>query len=144
MTIRVVRELPLNGNTFGVVFVDDRFFGFSVEDELREKVGQPVATWKVKGETAIPAGRYLVALTNSPHFGRVTPELLNVPGFTGIRIHPGNSAKDSEGCLLVGFARETSAIRSSTIAVQQLQERIAAAESRGERAWALLENPLSY
>ncbi len=144
MTIRVIREPSINGTTQGIVFVDDRFFGFSVEDQLREVKGQPVASWKVAGETAIPAGRYLVALTMSPHFGRVTPELLNVPGFTGIRVHPGNYAKDTEGCLLVGLVRAEQAIRSSGIACQQLQASIEAAASRGEQCWALVENPLSY
>jgi hypothetical protein len=53
-------------------------------------------------EKMIPAGTYKVAMTPSKRFGRVLPEILNVPGRVAIRIHPGNSAKDSEGCILVG------------------------------------------
>lgn len=64
---------------------------------------------KVYGETAIPAGIYPIELTDSPkyqkQYGAVvrTPMLMNVPNFTGIRIHPMATAKDSEGCLGPGF-----------------------------------------
>lgn len=57
---------------------------------------------KVPGETAIPAGEYEILLTWSPRFKTILPLLIDVPGFDGIRIHPGNTADDTEGCLLVG------------------------------------------
>ena len=54
------------------------------------------------GETAIPSGTYTVTLSYSNRFKKTMPEILNVPNFSGIRIHCGNSSKDTEGCLLVG------------------------------------------
>jgi hypothetical protein len=59
---------------------------WTCEDEVREVPGQPVATWKVPGKTAIPAGIYEVDITMSQRFGRDLPVLLAVPGFTGVRI----------------------------------------------------------
>lgn len=134
MIIRIIREPSLNGTTIGVVMVDDRFLCWSLEDAIRDV--------KVAGETAIPAGRYRVALTHSPKFGRVLPEVLNVPGFAGVRIHPGNSAADTEGCLLFGHQRKGAFIEQSRMACDKVQEQIAAAAARGEQCWLLIENPL--
>lgn len=61
-----------------------------------------VAIWKKLGETAIPSGRYRVEVTYSPKFKRWLPVLHDVPGFTGIRIHAGNTSADTDGCILVG------------------------------------------
>lgn len=58
---------------------------------------------KIYGETAIPSGTYPVVLSYSNKFKRILPEILNVKGFSGIRIHRGNKAKDSLGCLIVGY-----------------------------------------
>lgn len=88
--------------TVGTISVDGKPYGFTLEDTVREIPGRPVEAWKVQNKTAIPAGTYEVHITTSARFGRQLPILLNVPGFTGIRIHPGNASKDTEGCLLVG------------------------------------------
>lgn len=58
---------------------------------------------KVYGDTAIPAGKYEVVITYSNRFKKYLPLLLNVPGYEGIRIHPGNSSVDTHGCLLPGI-----------------------------------------
>lgn len=72
-----------------------------------------IAHTKVMGKTAIPYGRYEVAMTWSERFKKIMPLLLDVPGFAGIRIHAGNTAEDTDGCLLVGMeALESSIIRS--------------------------------
>lgn len=68
---------------------------------------------KKYGITAIPSGRYEVVLTKSPHFGRVTPELKDVPAYTAIRIHAGNSTKDTDGCLLPGENKATGKVLNS-------------------------------
>ena len=57
---------------------------------------------KIKGHSAIPEGRYAVVISYSPKFKQWLPILLGVPNFSGIRIHAGNTAKDTEGCILVG------------------------------------------
>ena len=72
------------------------FEGFAVEDCVR------APGVKVYGETAIPAGSYKMRISKSPRFGRLLPEILDVPGFSGIRIHKGNTAADSSGCLIIG------------------------------------------
>lgn len=78
------------------------------QEELRSK--------KVKGATAIPTGRYEVILNMSVRFKKVMPLLLNVPGFAGIRIHSGNVAGDTEGCLLVGRKKGVNQIYESKLA----------------------------
>ena len=62
-----------------------------------------IAKIKVMGETAIPYGRYELAITYSNRFKKMMPQILDVPGFAGIRIHNGNLATDSSGCLLLGM-----------------------------------------
>lgn len=75
---------------------------------------------KVYGQTAIPAGTYQVVLNQSPRFKRVLPLLLNVPGFEGIRIHPGNKAEDTDGCILVGDAPAPDWLGQSKVAFDRL------------------------
>lgn len=75
---------------------------------------------KLKGKTAIPAGVYDVTITPSARFKKELPLLLNVPMFEGIRIHPGNTAADTEGCLLPGRLREADFVGQSNVAFQAL------------------------
>ncbi|MDR2594557.1 MAG: DUF5675 family protein [Fibromonadaceae bacterium] len=83
------------------------------EDAVRGD-GDPatVQQWKIKGETAIPYGAYKVRKTYSNRFQKEMWELQNVPGFAGIRIHAGNTHKDTEGCLLFGEYAGTSVVNS--------------------------------
>jgi hypothetical protein len=74
----------------------------TLEDTFREVVGAKVSEWKIKAQTAIPTGTYVVIVNHSNRFDKLLPLLLNVPGFAGVRIHGGNSADNTEGCLLVG------------------------------------------
>jgi len=76
---------------------------YVLEDKVREVEGQDVKVWKEQNKTAIPKGVYDVRITFSNRFQSKLPLLDNVPGFTGVRIHSGNSSKDTEGCLLVGM-----------------------------------------
>lgn len=120
MLLRLIREPSKDGATMGVLFVDGAFFSFTVEDEIREVSGRPVSEWKIAGQTAIPAGTYRIEVTKSERFGRRLPLICDVPGFTGVRIHPGNSAKDSEGCLLPGLSRAKAMVLESRRAFEHL------------------------
>ena len=88
--------------TISKLFINNIYECFVLEDKVRELDSVPVSTWKIPNETAIPKGTYKVEITFSPHFNRELPLLDAVPGFASIRIHPGNTDKDTEGCLLLG------------------------------------------
>lgn len=91
-----IGKLYINGKYFSDVLEDvDR----GLDDSMTE---EEIRSIKVKGETAIPVGIYTVLLTYSPKYKKVMPLINNVKGYSGIRIHSGNTSKDTEGCLLVG------------------------------------------
>lgn len=91
--------------TIGELYgADGLLLCYTLEDVVREVPGEPVSAWKVPGKTAIPQGRYRVTLTMSKRFSKVLPLVNSVEGFEGIRIHPGNTAADTEGCILPGMA----------------------------------------
>lgn len=104
---------------------------YTLEDEVREVPGQAVSLWKVQDKTAIPRGRYRVIITFSPHFGCDLPLLVDVPGFTSIRIHWGNKPADTDGCILVGQTTEGNLIYKSKAAFDVLFPQIQAAIAAG-------------
>ena len=79
---------------------------------------------KVKGMTAIPEGRYLMRFTYSPKFGRRLFLLMDVPLFDGIRIHSGNSVKDTQGCILVGNNTKVGRLENSRAVLFKLEMRL--------------------
>jgi hypothetical protein len=118
--------------TIGQLLVDGEAECYVLEDKVREVRGQPVSSWKIYGQTAIPVGTYAVIIDHSEHFGRDLPHILNVPGFEGVRIHPGNTAKDTEGCLLVGLDRLADSVGRSRLAFDALFPKIQRALANGE------------
>lgn len=120
--LRLIREPSAGGATLGALYVNGVWRCWTLEDPIRERPGEPVEAWKRPGDTAIPAGRYAVKTTYSPKFDRMLPEVLSVPGFSGIRIHAGNRAIDTEGCVLVGFVRANAVIQQSRPAVEVVIE----------------------
>lgn len=92
--------------TIGKLYINDQYFCDTLEDTDRSltqsMTEQQIKSKKVYGETAIPTGTYRIIISYSNRFKKQMPLLLNVPGFSGIRIHTGNTEKDSLGCILVG------------------------------------------
>ncbi len=127
MQINVIRRPSAHGCTLSEVTVNGRHECFLCEDVVR-----PGKAPKIFGETAIPAGTYQVANTFSPRFGKYLPLLLNVPGYAGIRIHPGNTAADTEGCLLPGVSikADQTGVDQSVIAFTALFAKIKAVEKK--------------
>ena len=91
--------------------------------------------YKVKGRSAIPEGRYAVVISWSQKFGAWLPILLGVPKFEGIRIHAGNTAADTEGCILVGLNKLVGQVVDSRIWLHRLKQKIVEAKERGEAVW---------
>lgn len=129
----VLERLQLDPDvTIGSLTVDGDWTAWTLEDAVRELPGRPVTAWKVPGLTAIPYGRYTVDITHSPRFQRPLPLLINVPGFVGVRIHPGNTAADTEGCILVGADRHAKSIGRSRLAFDNVMIQLDQARRRGE------------
>lgn len=132
MNVRVHREPTAQGATLGALYVDGAWQCWTLEDAIRDE--------KIAGQTCIPAGRYRVDLTPSQRFQRLMPILLDVPGFSGIRIHSGNAIADTEGCLLVGRTRGVARVGESRLAFDALFAVLKARLAEG--IWITLENPV--
>jgi len=127
MNLILARDPSKNGRTFGSLYDNNVWQCYTLEDEVRP-LGE-----KVPGKTAIPPGKYDVVIDASSRFRRDMPHILDVPNFTGIRIHIGNTEADTEGCILVGRTRGTSSIGESALAFDALFQKLKAALSRGEQ-----------
>lgn len=151
------REPSLNGGTLGAWYVDGAWICWNLEDVIREppvtarpitfdleRLAAWVTSWKVQDETAIPAGTYRLAYTRSNRFsteqskvlGRAidvfTMELLNVPGFAGIRVHGGNIPANTHGCQLPGLTRGSAEVHDSRAAVAKLEALLVPAIAKGQ------------
>lgn len=135
MELKVFRDVFGEDFTLGEFSVDGLHFAYTCEDTDRHLEDGRAA--KVYGKTAIPRGRYKVVLSHSARFGKVMPEVLNVPGFRGIRIHAGNTAADTEGCLLLGVARDKNngTVHRSREAVSLLMPLLELATEAGQEIW---------
>ena len=114
--------------TIGKLYIDDVYFSDTVEDVDRGlysymNMGE-ISKIKVKDETAIPYGKYKVRLSMSPRFKKILPEIMNVPGFTGVRIHNGNWASDSSGCIIVGKNTVKGGVTQSKVTMSKLMEKL--------------------
>lgn len=135
-------ELTLNriflggSATIGELLINDKHLCDTLEDRVRPE-GE-----KVYGKTAIPEGTYEVKLTHSPRFKKILPEILNVPNFSGIRIHTGNSSKDTEGCIIVGTwdGEKEDWVGSSKIAFDKLMSLLEEATNNKEKVTITVNN----
>ena len=138
-------ELTLNriflgsSATIGELLINDKHLCDTLEDRVRPE-GE-----KVYGKTAIPEGTYEVKLTHSPRFKKILPEILNVPNFSGIRIHTGNSSKDTEGCILVGTwdGEKEDWVGSSKIAFDELMTLLEEATNNKEKVTITVKSLLN-
>lgn len=116
-------------STIGRLLIDGVQFCYILEDVDRklECDGE-----KVYGKTAIPRGTYKIVLDYSNRFKRVLPRLLDVPGYVGVRIHPGNDAEDTDGCLLPGSTWRKNWVSNSRTTFDQLFDQLEQADESGE------------
>ena len=116
MILKLARKFYTEESTIGELSIDGDFECYTLEDKVRAV--------KIGGKTAIPSGIYEIVISFSQRFKKRLPLLLNVPNFDGIRIHPGNTAKDTEGCILVGTSAGTDKVLQSKIAFNKLFTRL--------------------
>ncbi len=119
---RIARK---SGYTVGRLSIDGEYFCDTLEDTDRLDEGMSldeIKKLKQPGQTAIPEGSYKVIVSVSPKFKRLLPRLQNVPGFEGVLIHRGNTAKDTAGCILVGENKKVGMVLNSTYYEERLVE----------------------
>lgn len=124
MKIKLVRIAFKETYTIGKLYVDGKYVCDTIEDKDRgldnSMTVNEILRRKIKGQTAIPTGHYNIEITYSPKYKRMMPLLVGVKGFSGIRIHSGNTAKDTEGCLLVGKNKQVGMVLESRDTYQRL------------------------
>ena len=124
MELKLVRVFKSPMYTIGRLYVDGVFECDTLEDTVRDlnKDGDlnDAGESKVFGETAIPYGTYKVIINYSNRFKRDLPRLLNVKEFDGVLIHPGNTAVDTHGCILVGINNAKGRVNNSRITFDKL------------------------
>ena len=124
MELTLTRKWFTDVSTISDLLIDGHFTCYGLEDTVREIPGEPVETWKVHGKTAIPQGCYQVVITPSQRFKCDLPLLVDVPGFAGVRIHSGNVAENTEGCILVGVQRAADRVGQSRDAMAIVFEKL--------------------
>ena len=147
MEILLKRIAKKSDYTIGKLFIGEEYFCDTLEPTWRNLLGvelppemvsrhlgrnSGVKARKEPGKTAIPEGRYPLVMTKSMRFKKWLPLLLGVPGFSGVRIHAGNTAKDTQGCILVGENKERGKVINSTATFRKLYPILQAADERGE------------
>lgn len=130
MRLELKRIAKREDYTIGRLYVDGEYFCDTLEDKVRDLTRET----KVYGKTAIPEGTYEVTLrVQSPRFSQkkqydfckgYLPRLLGVPSFEGVLIHVGNTAADTEGCILVGKNTVKGMVTDSSATFRKLYSRL--------------------
>ena len=133
--LTLLRSYPKDEYTIGLLYVKGRYFSATLEDTdrglLQTMPLEEIRRIKIKGKTAIPKGTYKIMLTVSEKFknrawakpyGGLVPLLVDVPGYSGIRIHPGNTAADTDGCILPGQNLQPGKVLNSTVTYRKLMD----------------------
>lgn len=139
MEILVKRIFKGENYTIGHLYINGTYFCDTLEDKVRNLPKEP----KIYGKTAIPAGKYEIDMnTVSPKFKNrswarkykgIVPRLKNVPYFSGVLIHPGNQAQDTDGCLLIGQNSVAGKVLNSQKYWFMLMDRLIKARDEGEK-----------
>lgn len=128
MNLLIKRVSKKDSHTIGKLYIDSQYFCDTLEDKDRGLYSYmnpgEISRIKIKNETAIPYGKYKVRISFSNRFKKDLPEILNVPGYTGVRIHSGNTAKDSSGCILLGENNAPGKVLNSRVTMEQFMEKI--------------------
>ena len=136
MELLLERKYCKKDYTIGRLYINGVFFSNTLEDTVRDLNHNGVfdnGEFKTLDHTAIPYGEYEIEITYSPKFKRDLPLLLNVPHFDGIRIHRGNIAQHTSGCVLVGENKEKGKVINSTKYEIELTKLIKEAKKKKER-----------
>lgn len=128
MILTLKREVVTDDYTEGKMYVDGEYYCDTIEDRWRDLSEEK----KQFGVTAIPAGVYRIVMTMSARYNRIMPLLLDVPHFRGVRIHAGNTARDSDGCILTGRKLTDGMIHQSREFTNRLYTIIDDAIKKGE------------
>lgn len=136
MELKLNRIFLSSSATIGELWANNTHLCDTLEDIVRPE-GE-----KIYGKTAIPEGTYEMVLSYSPRFKKILPEILNVPNFTGIRIHCGNSSADSSGCVLVGTwdGEKEDWVGNSRIAFNELMSLLQKAADNKEKITITINN----
>lgn len=144
MQITIIRKYRKPEYTIGRLYIDGAYVCDTLEDTDRgltsDMSAADIQRQKVKGQTAIPTGAYSVTITYSPRFRRRLPLISGVKGFDGIRIHPGNTAKDTEGCILPGMNTVKGSVTHSRQWYAVIFGRIREALAAGQRVSLAIHN----
>lgn len=134
MRLTLIRIANRPTYCIGKLYIDGKWFCDVIEDVDRglddSMAEEEIIKKKVKGETAIPTGIYPVYLTYSPKYKKQMPLIDNVKGYSGIRIHSGNTSKDTEGCLIVGKNKEVGKVLESRKTYDALYRRMVQTNSK--------------
>ena len=136
MELLLERKWLKDKYTIGNLYVNGVFFCNTLEDKIVDLNKNGVfdcGELKISGHTAIPYGEYEIKLTYSPKFKRELPLLIDVPYFEGIRIHRGNTRKDTSGCILVGENKEKGKVINSSKYEVEIIKVIKKAINSGEK-----------
>ena len=128
MDLTLNRKKYTTKSTIGDLLVNGKKLCDVLEDVVRDKNKDgdldDAGEEKVFGKTAIPSGKYEIIISFSNRFQKQMPLLLNVKGFEGIRMHSGNQAEDTEGCLILGSANAVDWVSNSKIAYDALMKEL--------------------